>query len=219
MAANGLAKSELVYRALRERILSGEYTPGYRLVLGQIAKDMNVSTVPVREAVRRLEAEKLVLFTANVGAQVASVDIDQYSNVMELLAYLEGAATALAAPHLTEGELTHAQEVNEEMRRLAGPSFDPSRFTALNREFHEALFSACPNEYLMERVRHEWEVVKMVRRTDFAFAPENAVLSVNEHAHILDLVRAKAPSEEIAKAARDHKLRTRRVFVEARRAS
>ena len=66
-----LAKSELVYRELRGHILSGRYVAGYRLVLNQIARELGVSSVPVREAIRRLEAEKLITFTRNVGAEVS----------------------------------------------------------------------------------------------------------------------------------------------------
>ena len=67
-----LSKSESVYRELRSRIISGRYNAGYRLVLDQLAREMGVSAVPVREAIRRLEAERLVTFTRNVGAEVAA---------------------------------------------------------------------------------------------------------------------------------------------------
>ena len=70
---NAESKSQLAYRFLRERIDDGRYVPGYRLVLGQIAGELDVSVVPVREAIRRLVAEGLVTFQRIVGAQVALI--------------------------------------------------------------------------------------------------------------------------------------------------
>ena len=121
-----LSKSERVYRELRSRIISGRYVAGYRIVLDQVARELDVSPVPVREAIRRLEAEKLVTFTRNVGAEVAAIDVADYTETMQTLAYLEGAATSLAAPHLTEGELDEADELNGHLRSMAASgSFDP----------------------------------------------------------------------------------------------
>ena len=73
-AGGSISKSERVYRTLRQGILSGRYSAGYRLVLDRIAREIGVSAVPVREAVRRLEAEGLVEFQRNVGAIVTGVD-------------------------------------------------------------------------------------------------------------------------------------------------
>lgn len=214
-----LAKSELVYRALREDIIAGRYGTGFRLVLGQIAKEMNVSPVPVREAIRRLEAERLVTFTPNVGAQVATVDVDQYSDVMQTLAYLEGAATALAAPHLTDEDLAYAQDLNDQMVRLLERDFQPATFHRFNRQFHTRICSCCPNDYLFSMLEQEWERVQVIRRTEFPFEQRNAKASVDEHAHLLDLIRGAAEPYEIELAARAHKLRTRDSYVKARKAS
>ncbi len=63
------SKSEAAYATISERINNGAYSPGYRLVLGTIAEELGCSVVPVREAIRRLEAEGLVNFTRNVGAR------------------------------------------------------------------------------------------------------------------------------------------------------
>ena len=68
------SKSEQAYTAVKGRIVDGTYSPGYRLVLAKIAEDLGVSVVPVREAIRRLEAEGLVKFERNVGATVSGID-------------------------------------------------------------------------------------------------------------------------------------------------
>ena len=104
-----LSKSEMVHAQLRERILRGDYAPGTRLVLSRMASDFGVSPVPVREAVRRLEAEGLVRFTRNVGAEVLGMNTREYAEAMETVAHLEGAATALAAPLISRVDLARAR--------------------------------------------------------------------------------------------------------------
>ena len=96
MSTIAVSKSERAYAAIKQSITEGAYGPGYRLVLGQIAKELDVSVVPVREAIRRLEAEGLVTFTTNVGAQVVAVDAREYRYTMETLSLVEGMATAMA---------------------------------------------------------------------------------------------------------------------------
>ena len=102
---SGTSKSQKAYDFLRERIDDGRFVPGYRLVLGQIARELDVSVVPVREAIRRLEAEGYVTFERNVGAQVALINESEYLNTMQTLAIVEGAATALSAPLITPGPM------------------------------------------------------------------------------------------------------------------
>ncbi|WP_245547162.1 GntR family transcriptional regulator [Nocardia brevicatena] len=77
-----------------------------------------MSVVPVREAIRRLEAEALVEFERNVGARVAQIDRTEYLHTMQTLGVVEGIATALAVPHLTDADLDRAATVNRRLREL-----------------------------------------------------------------------------------------------------
>ncbi len=94
------SKADHAYAMIRERILSGEPKPGKRLVIEQLARELDISAVPVREAIRRLEAEGYITYTRNIGATVGSIDLSRYPETVEALAVLEAAATALAMPHL-----------------------------------------------------------------------------------------------------------------------
>lgn len=210
-----LAKSERVYRELRSRIISGRYVPGYRIVLDHVARELGVSPVPVREAIRRLEAEKLIVFVRNVGAEVASINVDDYVETMQLVAYLEGAATSLAMTQLTEDQLSEAAGLNDELRDLAKGNFDPRVFTVLNQSFHEVLCGACPNEVLLEMLQRTWERIAVIRRTAFAFEPVRSQTSVDEHDQILSLLRDGNDAAAVELAARNHKLRTMRQFAES----
>ena len=109
------SKSQRAYHWIKERIANQEFTPGYRLVLGSIAGDLDMSVVPVREAIRQLEAEGLVTFERNVGARVSMVDDSQYRYSMQALSILEGTATALSARRLTADDLRAARRINELM--------------------------------------------------------------------------------------------------------
>ena len=123
--------------------MEGTYTPGYRLVLAKIAEDLGFSVVPVREAIRRLEAEGLVKFERNVGATVSGIDPTEYLYTMQTLSIVEGAATALSAPLIDSVAIARARAVNAEMRECL-EHFDPVRFTALNQDFHSVLFRTLP---------------------------------------------------------------------------
>lgn len=202
-----LSKSERAYRLIRERIDSGQYVPGYRLVLAPIAAELDMSVVPVREAIRRLEAEGLVTFELNVGAQVALIKETEYQHTMETLALVEGAATALIAPDVTEDQLRRATEINERMRQSL-EHFDPQSFTRLNLEFHSVLFEACPNPHILDLVHRGWNRMKVLRDSSFSFVPGRARESVEEHDRILKLLEDRAPALEIEIAARRHRLAT-----------
>src|SRR4051795_5687385 len=106
-------KQERVYREIRERILTGAYGPGFRVVIDALAEEFGVSALPVREAIRRLEAEGLVIYRPNAGAQVAPVDPGAYDEEMTVLAVLEGYATALAAHELSAADMEQLTAINE----------------------------------------------------------------------------------------------------------
>ncbi|NUJ88605.1 GntR family transcriptional regulator [Plantibacter sp. MCCC 1A11337] len=202
-----LSKSERAYRFIREGIDEGRFVPGYRLVLGQIAGELDISVVPVREAIRRLEAEGLVTFERNVGAQVAMLHETEYLFTMQTLALVEGAATSMSAAYLTDDHLARAREINERMRRTLD-DFDPHAFTALNLEFHTVLFEKCPNPHVLDLVHRGWRRLNALRDSTFSFVPGRARESVAEHDGILELIAAGAQPLEIEIAARDHRTAT-----------
>ncbi len=201
------SKSQRAYHWIRERIAEQEFTPGYRLVLGTIAGDLDMSVVPVREAIRQLEAEGLVTFERNIGARVAMVDDSQYRFSMQALSILEGAATALAARALSADDIRRAREINALMTESLD-HFDPRSFTRLNQEFHATLFEQCANPRMLELVQAEWARLGHLRDSTFSFVPGRAQESVREHEHILALIERGAPLTEIEHAARRHRSAT-----------
>jgi DNA-binding GntR family transcriptional regulator len=210
------SKSELAYDWLHEQIVAGDLAPGARLVLSQVAEKLDVSVVPVREAVRRLEAEGLVTFEKNVGATVAGIDPTEYLYTMQTLSLVEGAATALSAPSVTAEDLAAAREVNIRMREFLAQDplhFDPVAFTALNRDFHSVLFEHCPNPHILDLVHRGWNRLKALRGSTFSYVPERAAESVEEHEELLKLIENQAPTAEIELAARRHRSATLTAYL------
>lgn len=198
------SKSQQAYQWIRERITTQEFAPGYRLVLSTIATETGMSVVPVREAIRQLEAEGLVTFERNIGAHVSMIDDSEYRHSMQTLSIVEGAATALAAANLTVEDIKRARAVNQQMIAILDP-FDPHQFTALNHEFHAVLFSRCPNARLVEVVNTEWVRLGQLRDSTFSFVPGRASSSVREHEAIVALIERGAPPAEIEQLARRHR--------------
>ena len=215
MATATLSKSARAYTHIAERIADGRYSPGYRLVLDPIAQELGVSVVPVREAIRRLEAEGLVTFEHNVGAQVALVHEEEYIITMQTLSIVEGAATALAAPHLGPDDLERARAINRQMAALLD-RFDPVRFTQLNLDFHSVLFEHCPNPHIVDLVHRGWARLKLLRESTFSFVPDRARGSVEEHEQILQLIEDGADPLEIELAARRHRTTTMDAYLASR---
>lgn len=205
-------KAQLAYEFIKKQIVSGRFTPGYRLVLASIAAELGISVVPVREAIRRLEAERLVTFERNVGAQVAMLDEREYVHTMQTLALVEGYATALSAPLVTPDDLRRAREVNDSMR-MSLTDFHPHAFTERNQAFHSVLFERCPNPHVLDLVHRGWDRMAGLRDSTFSFVPGRAHDSVEEHETLLRLIEQGADSDTIERAARGHRTRTLDAFL------
>lgn len=206
-AAAPVGKTDAAYALLKGRILDHTYVPGYRIVVDQLARETRISAVPWREAIRRLEAEGWLEIVRNVGARVATFDTDAYAQTLEVLARLEGYATAIAQPRLTAAEIAAARAINDQMLE-ALEGFDPARFSALNREFHFVFYDHCGDAHLCALITNEWHRLDLIRRTVFSSVPGRARESVTEHESLLVLLETDAPSAEIEHVARQHKLNT-----------
>jgi DNA-binding GntR family transcriptional regulator len=206
------SKSEVAYERIRAQIINGAYGPGYRLVLDRLASEIGVSSVPVREALRRLEAEGYVSFQRNLGATVRQVDAEGYAQSMQTLAILEASATAMAAPHITKKDIKAARKINEDMVASL-EELDPAEFSRLNYEFHRTVYQPCPNAYLLSMVEREWTRLRGIRQPTFAFVPSRARQAGAEHTELINLLESQAPPWKIEDWAREHRMRTAQGFL------
>lgn len=206
-APAGESKSQQAYNWISERIRTRDYEPGYRLVLATIADELGISVVPVREAIRQLEAEGMVTYERNVGASVTTYNREAYYDSMDIVATVEANATAQSAPYLNAEDIARAREINQRMREL-DIHHDPEEFTRLNKEFHSVLFAKCPNERLKDLVVDQWKQLEYHRVSTFRYVPERAQESTREHEQLLSLIEAGAEPAYIEKVARQHRLTT-----------
>ena len=209
-----VSKSQLAYEHLRDGITRGGYGPGYRLVLDQLARELRMSVVPVREAMRRLEAEGMVTFERHVGARVAAIDPVDYQDTCQTLAIVEGAAVALA--QLSAADLAEARAINDRLRQCLA-DFDPVRFTRLNEAFHRTLSDPCPNAQLKNLVDGGWRRLAGLRRSTFGNAAGRAHASVAEHDALLTLLTARASPADVEAAVREHRLAGMRAHLDRER--
>jgi DNA-binding GntR family transcriptional regulator len=198
-------KHERAYRLIRERIESGMYPPGQRLVIDALARDLNISQVPIREAIRRLQAEGWVTYRHNSGPEIANIGVEQWQTTMEVLAVLEGYATGLAAPHLRKQDTKllrdHLTEMQQAMER-----FDLMAFSDANRAFHAVVYARCPNLVLLERISETQAQLDAMRAALFPSVPQRGAESIAEHRQLLQLFEKRASPDVIEHSMREHRM-------------
>jgi Transcriptional regulators len=171
---------------LRERILSGEFRPGARLVEGKLSAEMAVSRIPVREALRALAAEGLVTVEPRRGATVSILSDALADDMVEVRATLEGLNAKLAAMRRDDETVGQLKAILAE-GDAAVEAGDMAKCQELNRQFHETLAIIAGNAVLTELMR------SLRDRTALVFAPSN-MRRIREnwadHAQILNAVIA-----------------------------
>lgn len=192
---------ELVFEALREAILKGQLAPGERLMEIQLAEELGVSRTPVREAIRKLELEGLVLMVPRKGAYVASFSMKDVVEVFEIRAALEGLAAALAAERITDQELEELERQlvkSSELINLA----DLEGMVEVDTGFHQILYQSSRNQRLAQIINNLREQIQRFRQTSLSY-PGRMKDALGEHREIVDAISARDP-ELARKLAQDH---------------
>ncbi|SNS79200.1 transcriptional regulator, GntR family [Anaerovirgula multivorans] len=140
---------EIVFQYLREAILEGKLEPGRRLMEIQLAEELGVSRTPVREAIRKLELEGLVIMVARKGAYVADVSVKDMIDVLEIRGALEGLAASLAAERMTDDDIEALKEIANEFKRCHLEK-NIEGMVEKDIEFHEKIFVSTRNEKLYQ---------------------------------------------------------------------
>jgi DNA-binding GntR family transcriptional regulator len=205
-------KQERTYTILRDRINAGTLAPLERLNIDALARELGVSPIPVREALRRLEAEGWVRFTHNQGAVVSPVDSTSWEQAMIVLAILEGAASGEAQRNLRKSDVARLRKIATAMEEAAAAA-DPLRFSKLNRSLHATIVARCPNAYLTDLLEKTNARLDRLRSTMFVYLPHRSGEALQEHLRLIELLES-GTRDEVESYARWHKLQT----VEAYRA-
>jgi len=142
-----------VAERLREKILRGEIKEGEQLRQHAIATEFDVSRIPVREALRQLEAEGLVNIIDHRGAVVSALSPDEIEELFEIRAVLECAILRQAIPNLTEEDLHRAEKILEAYERSLGDGAGSSKRGELHWQFHSTLYSAARRPRFMSLIQ------------------------------------------------------------------
>lgn len=186
LGASHAPLTKLILTALRERILSGELAPGARLVESKLSEEMGVSRMPVREALRALEAEGIVSIEPRRGATVIAFSDEQIREMVEVRATLEALNAKLAARRNDPVQIAKLERILADGAKLTSED-DQVLMSTLNLDFHEALGNVAANSVLQEIMR------SLRERTALFFTVNNrARMRQNwaEHAEILRAVVA-----------------------------
>ena len=186
--------ADLAYRLVRERIVQGALAPGDALGEAELAASIGVSRTPVRDALRRLQAEGLVSREPNHGARVSDWS-DDVADVYELRMLLEGHAARRAASRLVPGDLDRLERLCAEMEAEWAAAGDGhvDRITELNSTFHRVILNAASSSRLSALTATVVEL-PLVLRTFSQYGRRDLERSLGHHRELVDSFRARDPA-------------------------
>ena len=151
--------AETAYAVLREAIVTNALKPGTRLRADDLAKKLGVSKTPVREALRKLQAEDLITLQPGNALTVKSISAEQLIEIYYTREALEGMAARLAAENAGQIELAKLRAIQDEMKR-PGAAGDVGKFRDLSGEFQLAVFRAARNDTIYRLLKHLQEQIR-----------------------------------------------------------
>ena len=187
-AANPGVASSRIADALRAAILDGSYGPGERIRQEDVAARSGASRIPVREALRMLQAEGLVTLVANSGAWVTKLTLAECAELYQIRERLEPLLLRASLPGLDDAVLGRLADLAEAMERAGG---DVDAFLRADREFHLASYSAAPAGETSQIIGRMWNTTQHYRREFTKLAVRQAGLGAThlEHRLLLDCLR------------------------------
>lgn len=188
---------DVVFNTLRQAILRGELKPGERLMEIQLANKLGVSRTPIREAIRKLELEGLVLMIPRRGAEVAEITEKSLRDVLEVRKALEELSVELACDRITEDDIEKLKEAAKEFE-TALKDEDVTEFAEADVRFHDIIYLATDNQRLIQLLYNLRE--QMYRyRVEYLKQKEMHEILLAEHDKIVECIEKR--DKEAAKEA------------------
>lgn len=144
-----------IYAGLRQELMNGDFNPGQRLVVRNIAERFDTSAMPVREALRRLVSEEALYDHPNRGVIVPEASVEVISDIVRVRCLIEGAATEWAASTITPPELETINELNERMKACTRGD-GSGKYLAFNRQFHFRIYRAARSAATQQIIERLW---------------------------------------------------------------
>ena len=183
---------EMVYSRLEEEILSGELKRGEPLVELSLAKRLDVSRTPIRDALHRLSEEGLVELSPNRGATVLGINVDDLIDIYRLRERLEGLASSLAAQRITEEEIEKLTEAVD-LAEFYMTKKDTEHTKELDTVFHSIIYKASGSRFLARTLSELHRKIKSYRKLSLS-VPGRPEKTEGEHREILEAIK-KGDSE------------------------
>lgn len=197
--------TDAVYEQLKTDILSGVFHPGQRLFEGDLAKILDVSRTPVRDAMIRLEQEGLITTKPHRGTFVRKLTRKDIQDFYQTRAVLEGLGAKLATINAKEEDLQKLKDILEEMRNVLETNKDQKNFkeiVIINNKFHELIFDIADN-HILAKIRDTLSnPIALIRSTSW-LNKDRKIEVWDEHARIVSAILAK-DAELAQKNAEEH---------------
>jgi DNA-binding GntR family transcriptional regulator len=190
-----VSKTDMVAALIREQIITGELAAGEQLRQRDLAQRFQVSQTPVREAMRRLESEGLVIGDTHRGFTVVEPDDGPVEENFQIRAALESLGASLAARKIDAAGLARLKELNDQMRAL--DDSDP-RYAGLNREFHFTVYEYARSPLLLSLMRLLWASLQAVPKHRGPKVARTHAESARQHDAIVAALRAGDPAAAAA---------------------
>ena len=185
---------DVVFNTLRQAILRGELKPGERLMEVQLANKLGVSRTPIREAIRKLELEGLVLMIPRKGAEVADITEKSLMDVLEVRKALEELAVQLCCDKITGKEIEELHRAADDFRRILKTSDDVTEIAEADVRFHDIIYLATGNQKLIQILNNLRE--QMYRyRVECIKRKESHPILIAEHEEIIRSIEKKEKKE------------------------
>ncbi|WP_313072780.1 GntR family transcriptional regulator [Lacrimispora sp.] len=192
---------DVVFNTLRQAILKGELAPGERLMEIQLADRLGVSRTPIREAIRKLELEGLVLMIPRKGAEVAKISEKSLRDVLEVRRSLEELAIELACQRMLPDAVDELEQRQEEFKN-AVLNGNPMEIAETDEAYHDVIYKGTCNDRLIQMINNLRE--QMYRyRLEYIKDEDKRQILLLEHDNILEAVKGRKV-EEAKEAMREH---------------
>lgn len=205
MTDRDMSQGETAYAQLLAAIRTGEFVPGDRLRETDVADRLNLSRTPVREALRRLEADGIVEHRPRMGAVIRQLSHSELVELYEMRTVLERTAAEMAAKHAAAAEIDALRDLNSTMSKSS-----PAEAAALNQDFHRGIYLATRNRFLLDAARALNNALMLMGPTTLADKQRIEVVTA-QHDDILTAIAAgdSAAAGEAAEAHLQTSLRYR----------
>ena len=201
MAAEFRSKKEIVYDLLREDIVKGKYKPGTRLVIDELAKQLNVSQIPIREAIQQLEADGFVTVEPYVGARTSEIDASFIYEVFAMLESMEIICSRAACDRLTDADI---KKLSKMISAMDDTISDPEVWSEQNKKMHLFVCEIAKTKLVQKTMEKTFDHWDRLRHCYLRNVDDNRIAEAQAEHHLLLDAFIKRDADAVEQIIRTH---------------